>query len=94
MRKARISAMVGAAMPAGATAISHGCKSAPNQDPARDWSYHIDSSPIISVLAGSLSAPIAGRNVISPYSIANYLNHVMWALAFDRQRIAAAALCA
>jgi hypothetical protein len=29
------------------------CKSAPNQDPARDWSYHIDSSPIISVLVES-----------------------------------------
>ena len=34
------------------------CKSAPNQDPARDWSSHIDSNPIISVLVGSLSAPI------------------------------------
>jgi len=35
-----------------------GCESAPNGDPARDWSYHVDSMPIISVLVGSLSAPI------------------------------------
>src|SRR5580693_6532266 len=33
-------------------------KSAADQDPARDWSYHIDSKTIISVLVGSLSAPI------------------------------------
>jgi hypothetical protein len=35
-----------------------GCESAPNRDPARDWSYHIESMPIISVLVGSPSAPI------------------------------------
>jgi hypothetical protein len=34
------------------------CESAPNRDPARDWSYHIESMPIISVLVGSPSAPI------------------------------------
>src|SRR6266480_2604694 len=34
------------------------CESAPNRDPTRYWSYHIDSIPISSVLVGSLSAPI------------------------------------
>jgi hypothetical protein len=34
------------------------CDSAPNRDPARDWSYHIDLMLIISVMVGSLSAPI------------------------------------
>jgi hypothetical protein len=38
--------------------LRHECESAPNRDPARDWTYHVDLMPIISVLVGSRSAPI------------------------------------
>jgi hypothetical protein len=54
-----------------------GCKSAPNQDLARDWSYRIDSSPIISVLVGSPSAPI-GTLLFSGFSTSNQGGDPRW----------------
>ena len=53
------------------------CKSAPNRDPARDWSYHVDSIPIISVLVGSLSAPI-GTLLFSGFSKSNQGRNLRW----------------
>ena len=53
------------------------CKSAPNQDPARDWSYQIDSKPIISVLVGSLSVPI-GTLLFSGFSTSNQGGNPRW----------------
>jgi hypothetical protein len=52
-------------------AFKCGRPSAPeNRDPARDWSYPVDATPVISALLGSLSAPI-GTLLFSGFSTSN-----------------------